>query len=83
MMKTLNDVGIFLVMLLLCLFALFVDVWMPVKELTLTVGYMKRGGFGADKLSIRTKVIGSRHFHKLKTSHDLYTLLAVALDDFY
>lgn len=36
---------------------------------------MKRGGFGADKLSLRKKVIGRRHFHKLKTSHDLYTLL--------
>jgi len=37
---------------------------------------MKRSGFGADKLSFRTKVIGRRHFHKLKTSHDLYTQLA-------
>jgi hypothetical protein len=37
---------------------------------------MKRGSFGADKLSFRTKVIGRRHFHNLKTSHDLYTLLA-------
>jgi len=40
---------------------------------------MKRGGFGADKLSFRTKVSGRRHFHKLKTSHDLYTLLPVGL----
>jgi hypothetical protein len=45
--------------------------------LALTVGYKKRGGFGADLLSLRTKVIGRRHFHKLKTSHDfLYPVIA-------
>jgi hypothetical protein len=47
------------------------------------VGYKKRGGFGAYKLSLRTKVVGRRHFHKLETSHDfLYPVIARLMSPF-
>jgi|JI61114BRNA_FD_contig_51_2078020_length_1094_multi_2_in_0_out_0_2 hypothetical protein len=36
-----------------------------------------RGGIEAEKLSVRTKVVGRLHFPKPKNSHEVNTVLAV------
>jgi hypothetical protein len=41
----------------------------------LTVGCWRRGGFEAEKLSPRTKVVGRIHFPKLQNSHEAKTVL--------
>lgn len=46
-------------------------------KLPLTVGYIESGDFGANNLSLRTKVVGRRHFHKLQDSHEAKTVLSV------
>jgi hypothetical protein len=48
-----------------------------VKKLPLTVGCWRRGGIEAEKLSVRTKIVGRIHFPKPKNSHEAKTVLAV------
>jgi hypothetical protein len=42
----------------------------------ITVWCWRRGGFEAEKLSNRTKVVGRIHFPKLQNSHEAKTVLA-------
>jgi len=44
-------------------------------HLPITVGCWRRGGFEAEKLSPRTKVVGRIHFPKLQNSHEAKTVL--------